>query len=167
MKGREDVLSLAQGIVHWSPPDAALEAAMEALRLPGSQINQWGASQTPHGSLLHPNPSGRPISFSVASPVPGPLQTQAVSLRASHAASSSLPGRPYVCLVLGGKSISREKLQTGAYGDHRCAKLLVRGRRPCSPWDDQQDGKAQHVPPSRMTPLRSIGQEDRSILSVF
>lgn len=41
MRGREGVISLAQGIVHWSPPEAALEAAKSAVMEP--QTSLYGA----------------------------------------------------------------------------------------------------------------------------
>ena len=34
LRGKTDVLSLAQGIVHWPPPAAALDAARDAVGLP-------------------------------------------------------------------------------------------------------------------------------------
>lgn len=38
MAGAQDVMSLAQGIVHWAPPEAAVAAATQALQ--GSQVHQ-------------------------------------------------------------------------------------------------------------------------------
>ena len=50
MAGRKDVVSLAQGIVHWQPPEEALAAAADAIKAPlQSNINQL----QPH-SITHP-----------------------------------------------------------------------------------------------------------------
>ena len=38
MRGREGVLSLAQGIVHWSPPAAALEAVSKQVAEPATSL---------------------------------------------------------------------------------------------------------------------------------
>ena len=36
LRGKSDVLSLAQGIVHWQPPTAALDAARDAVGQPST-----------------------------------------------------------------------------------------------------------------------------------
>ena len=38
LRGKTDVLSLAQGIVHWSPPPAALEAAVSCVTEPATSL---------------------------------------------------------------------------------------------------------------------------------
>ena len=38
LRGKEDVLSLAQGIVHWSPPEEALQAARAAVGEPSVSL---------------------------------------------------------------------------------------------------------------------------------
>eukprot|EP00873_Tetraselmis_striata_P044831 jgi/Tetstr1/465095/TSEL_009823.t1 len=43
MAGAQDVMSLAQGIVHWAPPEAAVAAATQALQ--GSQVHQYGPTE--------------------------------------------------------------------------------------------------------------------------
>ena len=38
LRGKEGILSLAQGIVHWSPPDEALQAARAAVDEPNTSL---------------------------------------------------------------------------------------------------------------------------------
>ena len=40
LRGKEGIMSLAQGIVHWAPPAAALEAARKAAEEPDT--NSYG-----------------------------------------------------------------------------------------------------------------------------
>eukprot|EP00192_Tetraselmis_astigmatica_P012572 CAMPEP_0117669738 /NCGR_PEP_ID=MMETSP0804-20121206/12314_1 /TAXON_ID=1074897 /ORGANISM="Tetraselmis astigmatica, Strain CCMP880" /LENGTH=405 /DNA_ID=CAMNT_0005477859 /DNA_START=200 /DNA_END=1417 /DNA_ORIENTATION=- len=42
MAGREDVMSLAQGVVHWAPPEASFAAVRASLQSVDSAVNQYG-----------------------------------------------------------------------------------------------------------------------------